>query len=176
MRVATVMMVGLLASTAAEATSTLHERRVAGVDPICNGAYLLEQVFEGGSVTNSISQYRLICVSGASPNRADWVLASDVRCGGDAGACETPRQIKAFNQIKAMAAHAEKTGVLELSLDRLVVGTNCKINRRSVSDCSAEQRFDGERITIYTRRLPETANPEQMFSVQFKAHKLDDGR
>lgn len=172
MRAITLLTIGLLCSTAAEATSTLHERRVAGVDPICNGAYLLEQVFEGGSVTNSIGQYRLICVSGSSPDKADWVLASDARCGGDAGACETPRQIKSFNQIKMLAAHAEKTGVLELNLERLVVGTNCKIDKRRVLGCSAERRFEGERITVYSRRLPEAVDPEQMFSVNFKGYAL----
>ncbi len=168
---------GLLFSTStAWATSDLHERRVAGVDPACAGAYLLEQVFEGGSVTNASGQYRLICMS-ETPGRAEWVLAADARCGGATNACQSKRQKSAFDQIMTLTNHAERTGVIEVRLDRLVVGTKCTIEQRRVVGCEAQKQFRNQTIKVYSQKAAESVNPDRFIDVGFKEQfTLDTGR
>lgn len=162
MRIAIVALGALLFSvSAASATGDMWQRTVRGVSIPCKGMELTEQVWEGGSVTGSWAKYRLVCLKN-SYDDASWVIAADASCGGDVDACQSRAQNQAFNQVKAIARHAGKTGNLTLALEKAVLGRECKRDR-GVWHCKiSETQPPGYEVRINARRKNNAGLSEEI--------------
>lgn len=148
----------------------LHVRYPAHLDiGSCDGK-IVEAVSEGGSVMSSFAWYSAVCLRDAS--HAEWVLLSGSTCGSyeRPGACTTPKQKAAFDQIKAISRLGENEAI-DLPIARALLGRECAATKNQQSwQCASFLPWTGNRSS---RGVPEFATVEGEPLVNAFGRKID---